>query len=317
MTRPLHLMYDWLLLVSALLGALLPARGVFAAERVRIIVLTSQDSIPSQQLLSGFQQALHQQGLQVDYAIFPLQNDAAKAPAALERIKQDGAALVLTLGTIATQAAARANLAIPLLASLILNAEDLKQSTNATAVTLEFPIEQQLQWLHQLLPQQKTVGVLFNPRENAEAIRLAQHAASSLGLALVACEVNSPQELPDALERIARQADMLWGITDSTILTPQTAEPLLLFSFRNRIPFAGLSTSWAKAGAIYALDRDYADVGAQCAELALKILRGERASQIPPQPPRKVQYALNLKTAVLMKIDLPQTLISNAYQVFQ
>ncbi|MBM4256658.1 MAG: hypothetical protein FJ147_12275 [Deltaproteobacteria bacterium] len=110
---------------------------------------------------------------------------------------------------------------------------------------------------------------------------------------------------------------MLWGIADQTVLSPRTAEPILLFSFRNRIPFAGLSTSWAKAGALYALDRDYKDVGTQCGELALKILRGTPAGTLPPQTPRKVAYALNLKTAEHMKLSLPQPLIDGAQQVFR
>ncbi|MFO0732606.1 MAG: ABC transporter substrate binding protein [Nitrospiraceae bacterium] len=55
-------------------------------------------------------------------------------------------------------------------------------------------------------------------------------------------------------------------------MTPHTAEPILLSTFRNKIPLAGLSTSWVKAGALYALDRDYLDIGSQCGEIAGKIL---------------------------------------------
>jgi putative ABC transport system substrate-binding protein len=312
----LWLLYQLWLSASMLFHASAPARPVIAGERTRIVVLTSQDSAPSQALLTGFQQTLRQQGHDAEYEFISLQNDATKAPAALNGIKQEGAALILTLGTLATRTAVQANFATPLLASLILNTEEIKLAPNATAVTLGFPVETQLQWLHHLLPEQKTVGVLFNPGENVETIRLAQQAAPGLGLTLVPHEVHSPQELPDALERVARRADVLWGISDSVVLTPQTAEPVLLFSFRNRLPFIGLSTSWVKAGALYALDRDYADIGAQCAVFALKILRGERASNLSAQSPRKVQYALNLKTAAHMKIDLPPALINSAHQVF-
>jgi putative ABC transport system substrate-binding protein len=310
-------MRNLLLLVSVLLSALLAAHPAAAAESVRIAVLTSQDTTPYQEVLSGFQQHLDQRGLQVVYDISSLQGNMAKAETALARLKHDGAELLFTLGTLATQAAVRENVDTPLLASLILNTEDLKQAKNATAVTLEFPVDLQLQWLRRILPQQQAVGVLFNPRDNADTIRTAQRVAPSVGLTLLAREVNFPKELQDALESIARQADVLWGITDPTVLAPQTAEPLLLFSFRNRIPFIGLSTSWVKAGALYALDRDYQDVGIQCAELALKIQHGERAGHLPPQTPRKVLYSLNLKTAAHMKLNIPQGLIDGAQQLFQ
>jgi putative ABC transport system substrate-binding protein len=130
-------------------------------------------------------------------------------------------------------------------------------------------------------------------------------------------EVETPQGLPDALDNLAKDADVLWGVTDQTVLSPETAEPILLFSFRNRIPFAGLSTSWVKAGALYALDRDYTDLGAQCGEIALKILQGARASSLPPVSPRKITYALNLKTAYHMKLDISQALIDGAQEVFR
>src|SRR5262249_51808249 len=156
-----------------------------------------------------------------------------------------------------------------------------------------------------------------NPRENQDKITEATKVARNLGLKLVAREVETPQALPDALDSLAKEADVLWGVTDQMVLSPQTAEPILLFSFRNRIPFTGLSTSWVQAGALYALDRDYSDLGTQCGEIALKVLQGTKASSLPPASPRKVTYALNLKTAQQMKVEIPQSLIDGAQQVFK
>ncbi|MCA9452115.1 MAG: hypothetical protein KC584_05745, partial [Nitrospira sp.] len=65
-------------------------------------------------------------------------------------------------------------------------------------------------------------------------------------------QVETPQELPDALDSLPGNADVLWGFTDSVVFSPETVKGILLFSFRNRIPFVGLSTSWVKAGAVYA-----------------------------------------------------------------
>lgn len=95
-----------------------------------------------------------------------------------------------------------------------------------------------------------------------------------------------------------------------------TAQAVLLFSFRNDIPFVGLSAARVKAGAIYALDWDYEDVGKQCGELAPKILNGARAGGIAPVSPRKLTYALNLKTARHMRAQIPDSLVRGAVQVF-
>jgi putative ABC transport system substrate-binding protein len=232
-------------------------------------------------------------------------------------MQQEQVRLLFTLGSLATQAAVRSGSELPLLASLILTADDLQQAKNATGVVLEFPADTQLQWLHKLLPAQPTVGVLFNAGENQQKIAAAAQVAQQLGLKLMAREVATPQELPEAMNSLSNQADVLWGITDQIVLSPQTAEPILLFSFRNRIPFVGLSTSWVKAGALYALDRDYPDLGAQCGEMAQQVLQGTPAGTLPFATPRKIIYSLNLKTANYMKIEMSQALVEGASQVFR
>jgi putative tryptophan/tyrosine transport system substrate-binding protein len=289
-----------------------------AADSGPILMVTSQETNPYKEVLTGFRQYFaNRNGTTALLEEHSLQGDARKAEQIFKNAKARRVQLILTVGSLATQTALQEAEGIPTIASLILNADELKKSTNATGVVLDFPLETQLQWLRKIMPQSKSVGVLFNPRENRAKIDAATKVAQSLGLTLLTSEVETPQALPEALENLVRRAEILWGITDQTVLSPQTAEPILLFSFRNRIPFTGLSASWAKAGALYALDRDYKDIGMQCGEIAAKILQGTAANTIPPQPPRKVFYALNLKTAEHMKLTIPETLVEGAQQVFR
>src|SRR6266571_4556757 len=249
-----------------------------AGAEVRIDVLISQDAEPYQQALEGFRHAFDQAGLKAMVEVFPLHGNAAAA-------------------------------------GLILNADDLGKAPNATGVVLEFPVETEFQWLLRVLPGQKKIGVLFNPTENQGRIDAAAKAARSVGLTLQARKVDSPRELPDALDSLANRADVLWGVADQVVLNSQTVKPILLFSIRNRIPFIGLSQTWVKAGALYALDRDYADIGMQCAELAAKILQGKPPRALPPVSPRKVIYSVNLKTARLLKLEIEAGLLRGAQAV--
>ena len=289
-----------------------------AAEGGPILMITSQETGAYKDVLTGFRLFFaNRNGALTLLEEHSLKGDASKASQILKDAKARRARLIVTVGSLATQTVLQEAPEIPTIASLILSADELKKSTNATGVVLDFSLETQLQWLQKIVPQSKTVGVLFNPRENRAKIDAATKVAQSLGLTLLTSEVDTPQALPEALDNLVRRAEILWGVTDQTVLSPQTAEPILLFSFRNRIPFTGLSTSWAKAGALYALDRDYKDIGMQCGEIAAKILQGTAANTIPPQPPRKVFYALNLKTAEHMKLTIPETLVEGAQQVFR
>ena len=199
----------------------------------------------------------------------------------------------------------------------MVDAGDLGEHEEATGVMLEFPPAVQLQWVRSFLPDAQTVGVLYNPEENRDTIAEAQRAAARLDLRLVAHEIQRPEDLPGALESLAREVDVLLAVTDRMVLSPQTARAILLFTFRNRLPFVGLSASWVKAGALYALERDYEDLGAQCADMALRVQRGTPPSSIPVGMPRKVTFVLNVRTAEHLRLRLPPSLVEDAAEVFR
>src|SRR2546425_848991 len=299
------------LAVSVMVGA------ASVKAEVRIAVIVSQDAAPYLEALDGFRTYLEAQGVRARFDVHALHGDGSSAGAALQDARQDGAGLLLALGSLGAQAAVREVHDIPVVAGLILNADDLAKSPNATAVILEFPVETELRFLQRLLPGQRNVGVLFNPSENQARIDAAARAAGALGLTLYARKVDSPKDLPDALESMNKRADVLWGVADQIVLNSRTARPILLFSLRNRIPFVGLSATWVKAGALYALDRDYHDIGVQCGEMALRILQGAAPSTLPPVPPRKVVYTVNLKTARLLRLDLQAPVLQAAQAVIE
>jgi len=287
-----------------------------SAEESRIVILTSSRAAPYEEALAGFQQALRQQGVRAIFEVLSLEGETHRVAQVLQDVKQGGRALLLTLGTAATQRARQDITTVPIIAGLVLSADEFKGAPNMSGVTLDFPVTLQLEWLRRFLPTAKTIGVIYNPKENQQRIEAASRVAYELGLKLESQQVSDTRELPTALETLAKKIDVLWGVVDELVLTPQTAKHILLFSFQNRIPFVGLSTAWVKAGAVYALDWDYTDLGMQCGEMALKVLRGTPINALPPMVPRKVVYALNQKTARHMKIEIAETLVHGAREVF-
>ena len=283
---------------------------------LRIAVITSQDAPPYQDVAAGFREFLKREGFDATVDLYALSGNAGKASEAIRSIKQQPPRLILTIGTLATQTALREGGDIPIVAGLVNNLDALRQSKNATGVDIDFPLATQFEWMHKLLPDIKTVGVLYNPKENRAKIDAAVQAAQKEGLTLLPKEIETPRALPDALESLTKRVDILWGITDQLVLSPQTAEAILLFSFRSGVPFAGLSSSWVKAGALYALDRDYKDLGAQCGELAIKILRGTKPDTLAIAPLRRILYSLNQKTAGQMNLEFSPSVVKNAQQVF-
>jgi putative ABC transport system substrate-binding protein len=309
----------WALIAAIALAVVQVAGGVRPADArdPQIVMVTSQDTGPYELVMDGFRRHMSESRAGTRIVSYSLQREESEARRALERARRSGDSPMVTIGSAATQAALQAQGDGPVIACMIVDERDVRRAVNATGVTLEFSLQTQFEWMKRFIPDGRTVGVLYNPGENQEEIAAAQRVARDLGLRLAAREVERPQALPGALASLADEVDLLWGVTDQMVLSPQTAEAILLFSFRNRIPFSGLSESWVRAGALYALDRDYADIGAQCGELALKVLRGAPAGTLPPQRPRKLTYAVNLRTAEHLKLEIPIPLVDGAQRVFR
>lgn len=305
------------IIAAVILAAVLfPSPGNTAWTGERIVLLVSANDAPFKETVAGFNEYLAGKGIPSGYDVVNLDGDAGKAGAAIQKIKAGGARLVLTLGSLATDAAVRQISDIPIVACLVLRTEGLRQTPNATGVGLEFPLEIQIERLRQFLPNARTIGVIYNPAENQKRVEAATEIVKRAGLRLEAEPVRSPQDVPAALTKLSRTVDVLWGMPDSIMLSPLMAKNILLFSLRNSIPFVGPSAAWVKAGALYSLDWDYADLGAQCGEIATRVLQGAMPVSIPVAAPRKVQYTLNLNTARLMKLTLSDPLIHGAHQIY-
>jgi putative ABC transport system substrate-binding protein len=287
-----------------------------AAAASRIALLITMDEGPFKEAVAGFNDYLGAQGVPPTYEVFSLEGNSAKVGPALQKIKQGRFDLIFTLGALATETAVKEIKDTPIIAGLILRPDILKKAPNATGVALEFSLETQFSVMRKMLPRAHTVGVIYSPQENLKKIEQAAAIARSMGLELEEQEVSSPQDVPAALDRLAQKADVLWGVPDTLVLSPQLAKPILLFQFRNSIPFAGPSATWVKAGALYSLDYDYRELGAQCAAMAQKVLQGAQPNVIPVQAPRSVKYSLNLNTARMIKVVLPDDIVRGAFHMY-
>ncbi len=299
-------------LIALVIGICLWANPVFAEKTSHILIIANSNDAPLQEAINGFKQQVSARG-NIKFTEMLLSQVHAPAVKQIDSIKPD---LIYALGVDAAKWASLQTSSIPIVATMVLKEDVFRQAPNITGISLGYSLQTQFQWLKKFFPQQKTVAVLFNPAENAATVLEAQKAGLQNGFNLVAIPVESPKQLPFALEQLANNIEILLAIPDETVMSVNTAKEVLLASFRNKVPFIGLSDNWVKSGAFYALSWDYADLGQQSAELALKILNGASIKTISPEHPRKVTYTINAKIAEHMKMDIPEALLKNAKMVF-
>jgi putative ABC transport system substrate-binding protein len=117
------------------------------------------------------------------------------------------------------------------------------------------------------------------------------------------------KEVPSAIKSMKGRIDAFWILPDTTVVTPQSMELLLLFSFENNLPTLAFSDKYVELGFLMALNIDASDIGRQAAEMAGKILKGTGMSAVPKAPPEKAVLFLNMNTARKLGLRMPEDLV--------
>ena len=259
----------------------------------RVVVISSADGPPYRQAVAGIQK----QGLAVE-SLLAGNDDEAVVGAMLARSGRDS--VIVTLGArAAAMVALSAPAAVVVNCMMPANDDARAPPANTQVVPLEVPIDTHLFWLKRLLPKARNVGLLYDPVQSEK--RAAETAAALVraGYMPVAEPVSSPSALPAALGRLTNSSDVLFALADTTVFAPEHSRALLLFSFRNLIPLAGPNEAWVRAGALYAVDWDYADLGRYCLALGQRQLAGNRT---PPPPPAKTRVIVNMRSAEQLRV---------------
>jgi len=271
--------------------------GQAGAATKRILVLTSGEESSGQEALAGIRN--HGTGVPVDSVHSDPKSDEMLVTA-LAQNNRDTA--VITLGTKAQRLVVRAAPSGPVVHCLTPSASDAAAAANAFVVPNEVPVEARLTWLKRLLPRARNVGLLFDPVTNASRAQEELGALRRGGFAAFPEPVSAHTALPPALARLAGTIDVVHAISDKTALPPESRKPLFLFSFRNKIPISGPTEEWVRAGALFAVTWDFAEVGAYCAALAVRALKeGKNPMPAPPRP--RVTVNLNTATQIGLRWD--------------
>ena len=287
-----------------------------AQEGPLILTICTQKSEPYTQVRAAFRNHLSRYFPNAEYNHYHAADDDNSLILYPETADRQPT-LILSLGTKAAQEAQLYFPDTPLVATMILNDDVLDPQIPHTGIKLALTPEIQLSWLVKFLPQVKRVGVLYNPEQNSDWIIEAERVARKMDMEIIGVEIHSPRQLQERLTIISNNADALLAIPDQTVYSGRTAKEVLLFSYRNRIPFVGLSSSWVKAGALYALEVDYEHLGLLCAEKAKKIIEGQLADTIPLSSPTMVTYTINERTEKYLRLEFSPGLIHGASRIFE
>ena len=195
-----------------------------------------------------------------------------------------------------------------------------RPSRNVTGFTLFEPsiAGKWLELLRELAPSATRVAVLVDPRIASAAlyIRTVEAAASTMGIQVIVARVRSDAEIEQAIDAFARTPN------GALIVPPgpgvENRRSLIFrLAVRHRLPAIYPFRYIAEEGGLISYGPDVLDLFRRSASYVDRILKGEKAGELPVQFPIKFELVINLKTAKELGVTVPLFLEQRADKVIE
>jgi putative tryptophan/tyrosine transport system substrate-binding protein len=281
--------------VTALLVPAVFASAVLPASRVSVVVVTESG-------VEAYDQALGGVGALLPAGTFRLVDAGGKTftsdlAGALENSESR---VVIAVGSRALAEVRAHHASLPIVSALALHGIDAE--TGVRRVDLDIPLGAQLAAMKSLWPGRTRAGIIRNPGLSRYTADTLEALARKEGFSLLVVDCDSPAHLLKSLASFKGKVDFVICPPDSDLYNAVTMKPLVLASLEQRLPLVGFSPGFVRAGAAAGIFPDYADLGRQSAEMALRLLRGEdRGAQ--NESPRKVLVAVNQRVDRLLGLE--------------
>jgi len=283
--------------------------------------------------LPSFYQGLSESGyvegknVQIEYRWAEGQNDRLPALMA-DLVRRQVAVIAVPASTPGALAAKAATSTIPIVFYIGLDPVELglvaslnRPGGNLTGVTgWNVAVgPKRLELLHELMPTATVMALLVNPTspDLAKADSKEQQAAAqTLGLQLHVLHASTEGDFDAVFASLAqlRASGLVIG-TDSLFNTWK--EQLAALSVRHGVPTIHQYREFVVAGGLLGYGTQTAELSRQVGIYAGRILKGEKAADMPIQQAAEVELFINLKTAKALGITVPLSLLTRADELIE
>ena len=171
--------------------------------------------------------------------------------------------------------------------------------------------------LKEIAPRVTRVGLIYNPQTHTgQYFQSIEIAAQSLSVELVRLAFDNAADIEPGIDELARGPNVgLLVLSD-----PSTAlhrELIAALAARHRLPAVYPFRQFVTSGGLISYGVDRPDQYRRAAEYVSRILKGEKPGELPVQVPTKFELVINLKTAKVLGLDVPDKLLALADEVVE
>ena len=249
-----------------------------------------------------------------------------KLAAELARHKVD---FIFAVHTVDTSAAKNATSKIPIVFTMVGDpvgygfVESLaRPGGNVTGVSSNL-IEitgKALQLLKEAVPGASRIAYLHNPARGQLAhqfLEKMESAAQTLGVKLQSVQAQDPKDFDAAFKAMADEQAQGLVVLSSPPYNSYVTQ-IVDLALKNNLPMIVLGpTYWPRAGALMSYAPEYPHQYRSAAHLIDKILRGAKPADLPVELPTLYELVINLKTADVLGLEIPESLLIRASEVIE
>jgi putative tryptophan/tyrosine transport system substrate-binding protein len=300
-------------------------------KRVGVIMLLAPDDPVAKVRIGTFRQALRELGwtegenLQVDYRWSVGPADQVRIDAAqMAALAPD---VLLATGSPAVAALQQTSRALPAVFVLVSDpvgagfVDSLaRPGGNATGFTnFEYGLSAKwLELLKEIAHGVTRVAVLRDTAIAAGAGQLGamQSVSPSVGVELTPIGMRDPGQIEQAITAFARSPNGGLILTASA-LAPVYRDLIIRLAAQHKLPAVYYERYFVAAGGLASYGPDQIDQYRRAAVYVDRILRGEKAADLPVQAPTKYELVINLRAAGALGLAIPQSLLARADDVVE
>lgn len=175
-----------------------------------------------------------------------------------------------------------------------------------------------LELLQAVLPGLVRMAVLWDSTNpgNARQLDEAHSAAQALGLQLVPCGVQAPDEIAPAVEAAVREGAEALYVTGGP-LTNSRARQIADLAIASHLPAMYSNTGGVYAGSLMSYAPGGVSLFRRGAAYVDRILKGARPGDLPIEQPTTFDFLINLRTAQALGLTIPEHVLLQATEVIQ
>lgn len=289
-------------------------------DRIKIGIVQLVEHPALDASYKGFVEVLAKNGyvdsknIKIDYQ--NAQGDQANCVTIAQKFVNEKVDLILAIATPAAQAVANLTDSIPILVTAVTDPESAKlvksnalPGTNVSGTSDLTPCEAQINLLKKIVPNAKTVGMLYCSSEQNSVfqIDLAKKACDKVGLKYVDATVSSSNEIQQVTQSLVGKVDAIYSPTDNMIAAGMAT--VAQVANENKIPTIVGEEGMVISGGLATYGIDYYELGKQTGTMAVSILKdGAKPQEMPIQYLENCTLSVNEETLSKLGLTLPEDL---------